>query len=138
MPTEETDDKFHRTRPCGEKAGFTAVKERERGGIQPLVCAYIYFEHHSLNSKGKSCVDKSHSLILKEMLFPFAPWKTWTPQTAHLILLEKNIPSTQFIALKKVTILKQIQEIRGPQVKLTNLLEKQVSKRTQKLVSDQC
>lgn len=83
MPTEETDDKFHRTRPCGEKAGFTAVKEREHGGIQPLVCAYIYFEHHSLNSKGKSCVDKSHSLILKEMLFPFALWKTWIPQTAQ-------------------------------------------------------
>lgn len=29
--------------------------------IRPLVCAYIYFEHYSLNSKGKSCVDKSHT-----------------------------------------------------------------------------
>lgn len=100
---------------------------------------YIYFEHHSLNSKGKNCVDKSHNLILKEMLLPIAPWKTWTPQMAQcLILLEENIPSRQLIGLKKVTTLKQIQEIWQLQVKLTNLLGKQLSKRTQRLVSDQC
>lgn len=41
MPTKEADDKFHRTRPFGEKAGFAAV-ERERGGNLAFgVCLHL-------------------------------------------------------------------------------------------------